>query len=51
MSSDEATLQDPNAVPPNPRMQPTGWGGPKLRAGAALLVARQWKRGLVRALR
>jgi hypothetical protein len=28
----------------NPRMQPTGQGGPELRAGAALLVAKQWQR-------
>ncbi len=31
-------------VRPNPRMQPTGRRGPELRAGAALLVAKQWKR-------
>jgi hypothetical protein len=30
--------------PPNPRMQPTGRGGPELRSSAALLVAKQWKR-------
>jgi hypothetical protein len=31
-------------LPVNPRMQPTGRGGPALRAGAALPVARQRKR-------
>jgi len=36
-------------VLPNPQMQPTGRGGPALLAGAVLLVARQWKRSLVRA--
>ena len=28
---------------PNPRVQPTGRGGPWLRAGTGLLVARLWK--------
>jgi hypothetical protein len=32
------------ALLPNPQMQPTGQGGPRLRSGAVLLVARQWKR-------
>jgi hypothetical protein len=29
---------------PNPRMQPTGRGGPEPRSGAGLLLAKQWKR-------
>jgi len=29
---------------PNPQMQPTGRGGPGVLAGAAFLVATQWKR-------
>jgi hypothetical protein len=35
---------------PNPQMQPTGRGGPELRSGVALLVARQRKRSFVRAV-
>jgi hypothetical protein len=35
------------SVLPNPRMQPTGRGGPQLRSGTALLVAKQWKRCFV----
>ena len=34
---------------PNPQMQPTGRGGPAFRAGPTLLVAKQWKRRIVRA--
>ena len=34
----------PICVPPNPQMQPTGRAGLELRSGAALLVAKQWKR-------
>jgi hypothetical protein len=28
----------------NPRMQPTGRGGPELLAGTSFLKAKQWKR-------
>jgi len=31
-------------------MQPTGRGGPALRPGAALIVAKQWKPRFVRAV-
>jgi hypothetical protein len=34
---------------PNPRMQPTGRSGPRLRLGAGFLWAEQWKRRFVRA--
>jgi hypothetical protein len=34
----------PRMLRPNPRMQPTGRGGPGLRSGAALLKAKQWRR-------
>jgi hypothetical protein len=34
-------------MPPNPRMQPTGRGGPALRAGAVLLAADLWKHSFV----
>ena len=33
----------------NPQMQPTGRPGPALRMSEKLLVAKQWKRLLVRA--
>jgi len=31
-------------VRPNPRMQPTGRGGPASRSGVTLPVAKQWNR-------
>jgi hypothetical protein len=31
----------PGGAPPNPRMQPTGWGGPQLRSGASHAEAKQ----------
>jgi hypothetical protein len=34
-------------LPPNPRMQPTGRGGPEFPVGAAHPVAKQRKRQLV----
>jgi hypothetical protein len=34
---------------PNPRMQPTGRGGPALRSGVTLPEAKQRKRRVVRA--
>jgi hypothetical protein len=36
-------------VPPNPRMQQTGRGGPELLVCTSLLEAKQWKRSFVRA--
>ncbi len=39
----------PNSVSalPNPRMQPTGRGGPALHSGVTRREARQWKRRFV----
>ena len=45
----EAHFLGLHSEPPNPRMQPTGRGGPTLPMDTALPVARQWKRRFVRA--